>query len=117
MRVFAAPLLTLALLAAAPAAAQSFGGYNPPPPPRPMRGDSGISGQIGQIGGDIRAGRRSGQLSRSEARALRRERNMIGTLEDRFAQDGLSDSEKAELQTRTEILRADTIARRTGGKK
>lgn len=117
MRVFAAPFLTLALFAAAPAAAQSFGGYNPPPPPRPMRGDSGISGRLDQIGGDIRAGRRGGQLSRSEARGLRRERAMIGVLADRYAGDGLSDSEQAELQTRAELLHDDTIARRTGAKK
>lgn len=116
MRLVALPILTAAFLFAAPASAQGWGGYSPAPAPRVPR-DSGISGQLGKTRGDTNAGRRSGQLTRSEARALRRERAAVGTMERRFARDGLSDSERAELQTRVEILRANTAARRSGQRK
>jgi hypothetical protein len=116
MRLLALPILAAGFLAAIPASAQGWGGYSPSPAPGVPR-DSGISGQLGKIRSDTNAGRRSGQLTRGEARALRRERASISTLEERFASDGLSDSEKAELQTRVEILHGNTVARRSQPRK
>ena len=116
MRLIAFPILITAFMAAIPASAQTWGRYSPSPAPSAPR-DSGINGQLGKIRSDTNAGRRSGQLTRSEARALRRERASISTLEERFASGGLSDSEKAELQTRVEILRSNTVARRSQQRK
>jgi len=105
--------LASALGFAAPAAAQTWGGYDPAPfPSRPPASDSGIARELGKNRDVIRAGRRSGQLTRSESRALRRERAMIRTLERRYARGGLSEFERAELQTRIEILRSNTAASR-----
>jgi hypothetical protein len=115
MRLVAVPILTIAFFAAMPAAAQGWG-YSPGPMPG-TPSDSGIGRQLGKIRSEANAGRRSGQLTRGEARALRRERAAISALEARYARDGLSDSEKAELQTRVEILRNDTAARRRGARK
>ena len=58
----------------------------------------------------IGQGRQDGDLSKKEARALRREARQIDTLADRYASDGLSDSERRELEMRVQVLRAQTIA-------
>jgi len=108
------------LLIASPASAQFWGG--------PSGG--GISGgrpvsdraaagapmpdEMGQIRRDIRHGRESGQLSRREARQLRRDADQLGILEARYRRGGLSDAEQAELYTRRQLLRDDVIARRSG---
>lgn len=63
----------------------------------------------------IREGRRSGDISRAEARSFRREDIAISGLGERFGQDGLSPSEQAELQSRTEALRSLVNARRARG--
>ena len=115
MRLVAIPILTAAFFLADPASAQGWG-YSPSPMPS-MSTDSGIGRQLGKIRSDTHAGRDSGQLTHRQARALRRERASISMLEARYARDGLSDSEKAELQTRVEILRNDTAARRSGTRK
>ncbi len=64
-----------------------------------------IGRQLDGIDDGIRAGRSSGQLSRREARALRRENGVIGSIASRYAENGLSQSEARELQTRTEVMR------------
>jgi hypothetical protein len=70
--------------------------------------------QLGSIFSDIDAGARYGQLSRKQAKELRREAAQISALESRYAADGLSDSEAAELQTRAEVLRSIINAKRSG---
>jgi hypothetical protein len=70
--------------------------------------------QLGGIFSDIDAGRRTGQLSHKQAKELRREAGEISVLETRYAADGLSDSEAAELQTRAEVLRSIINAKRSG---
>jgi hypothetical protein len=112
-----APLLVIAL--ADPATAQRWSVYRAPPPShridlptRPL--DTGTSANIPQpaigrqldgIDDGIRAGRASGQLSRREARGLRRENGVIGSIAERNAENGLSQSEARELQIRTEVMR------------
>ncbi len=63
----------------------------------------------------IRAARRSGDISRAEARSFKKEDAAIGALGERFGQDGLSQSEERELQVRTEALRGMVNARRVRG--
>ena len=50
--------------------------------------------------------RESGELSRREARHLRREARLISALGERYGADGLSASERQELQLRANELRA-----------
>ncbi|WP_343517734.1 hypothetical protein [Sphingomonas sp.] len=110
--------MRIALLAAAvaltalPAAAQirdPSGGVRWPAPSPAL---PGVARELGQADRSIRDGRESGQLSRREARALRRESRQIAVLEERFARGGLSESERAELETRVRALRSVTGAKR-----
>ncbi len=112
-----APLLVT--MVSGPATAQRWSIYRAPPPShridlptRPL--DTGTSANIPQpaigrqldaIDDGIRAGRASGQLSRKEARGLRRENGVIGSIAARYAENGLSQSEARELQMRTEVMR------------
>jgi hypothetical protein len=50
--------------------------------------------------------RESGELSRREARHLRREARLISALSERYGADGLSASERQELELRANELRA-----------
>lgn len=52
----------------------------------------------------LKARRESGELSRKEYRQLRREARLIARLEERYAFDGLSDGERAELEFRSRHL-------------
>jgi hypothetical protein len=106
--------LALAMTVAPPASAQIWGGTSPSLPSAGPR-DLGAGRDLGKASRDIRDGSSSNQLSRREARSLRRERNAIRSLESRYARNGISDSERAEIQTRLEILRSETVARRTRG--
>ena len=104
-----------AMVAGFPASGQIAG----PPPPAPARALPGfrpvaISRDVAEIRSDIRDGRQDGQLSRKQAKELRREAGEINGLEDRYAQGGVTDSEAAELINRTEVLRAITNAKRSG---
>lgn len=49
--------------------------------------------------------RKAGELTRREARQLRREIAVIGSLADRYGRDGLSASERRELQMHTQTVR------------
>jgi hypothetical protein len=105
------PLLVLA----APASAQIWGG---PVPSLPGRANIAAGhGEIGQIRDNIRNGRQSGQLTRREARQLRREAAQIGVLEARYAAGGLSPAEEAELYVRREALRNDVVVKRSDGRR
>jgi hypothetical protein len=95
-----------------PAAAQIVG---PRPPsdyraPNPFIGDSSLPGpgtgrDVGDIRNRIDRARESGSISKREARQLDREARLIRRLERRYASDGLSASEKRELETRALYLR------------
>ncbi|WP_423605537.1 hypothetical protein [Sphingomonas sp. MS122] len=106
-------LAAVAALTALPAAAQirdPSGGVRWPAPSPAL---PGVARELGQADRSIRDGRESGQLSRREARALRRESRQIAVLEERYMRGGLSDSERAELETRIHALRSVTGAKRS----
>lgn len=129
MRVAAIGSLVLALVAAAPASAQIAGSMRGLSGSPSIRGDirrpsatdptvargAAIAREMRDIRDDIRAGRAAGQLSRSEARALRREGHRIDSARARYARGGYSDAEVALLRSRTEALRSATMAKRTQG--
>lgn len=117
-------MAAIAMLAAVPAGAQVFGPPAPstsarrPPPPRP---DFRLPPSAGNYGGadvrqTVRNGRRSGQLTRAQARGYRREAAVIDSLADRYASDGdLSDSEQQELTMRSTVLREQVNNERLRG--
>ncbi|HLL29958.1 MAG TPA: hypothetical protein VK403_03075 [Allosphingosinicella sp.] len=106
-------LLSLPFLAlAVPAAAQIAGkhDYGHVPAASPFLPDSrlpgpGIGKELRDINGRIDRARDNGALSRSEARRLEREARAIGRLARRYGRDGLSPSERAELENRANYLR------------
>ena len=113
MRSLAAfPCLLLALSIAAPSQARIVGKPTRQPVPRsdPFIGDSRLPGPgIGRDVRDIRRrierARENGVLSGREARRLNREANRIERLAERYGRDGLSPSERAELEARALYLR------------
>lgn len=101
------------MLSALPAMAQirdPSGGVRWPAPSPAL---PGVARELGQADRNIREGRESGQLSRREARALRRESRQIAVLEERYARGDLSESERAELEARVAALRSVTGAKRS----
>ncbi|MBA3942732.1 MAG: hypothetical protein C0520_16130 [Sphingopyxis sp.] len=116
-------VLTAALLLAPLAAQAQFVPRSPPVETRmPGITDMGTQPQAPSVGHDlsdardlIRDGRADGALSKQEARALKREARQIGSLAERYGRDGLSDPERREIETRTQLLRAETLARRQSG--
>jgi len=120
MRLILVPALFLGLPAAA--AAQFVAGPAPVPQPMPGIADRGtlpstpsLGHQLGEARERIKAGRARGELTKQEARALRRDAAMIETLADRYGADGLSESERRELDMRAEVLRTLTAAQRLHG--
>ena len=77
------------------------------------------SSSVGRDLADVRAriddGRDTGTLSRRQGRLFRRDAGQVGTLADRYGQDGLSQSEHAELTTRTTVLREQVDLQRLRG--
>ena len=120
------PIFALIAVAAAAVQGGSAPVYGPPAPSTPATPvihalpDDGISygininGTVRQVLSDIDRGRDSGQLSRRQAKQLRADLDEIGRLEQRYAQDGLSDAERTELRNRAEVVRAITNAKRLG---
>jgi hypothetical protein len=111
-----------ALILSAPAGAQIAGkrDYGPVPVFSPFLPDSRLPGpevgkQLRDIDERIDRARESGRLSGREARRLEREARAIGRLARAYGRDGLSPSERAELENRTNYLR-DSVGRpRHGG--
>ncbi|PCD04250.1 hypothetical protein COC42_08165 [Sphingomonas spermidinifaciens] len=102
------PVLTLIALLLGP---QIWDGGGKEPIVRPPA--SGIGPILGDTERRVRAGRRSGQLSRAQARGFRRDASVIEDLSDRYTVDGmLSDSENAELRARAEAQRGIVDAQR-----
>ena len=103
----------LATFAVHPAAAQIVG---PLPPsdyraPNPFVGDSSLPGpavgrEVGDIRKRVKRAQESGRISRRDARQMHREARLIRRLERRYASDGLSASERRELEARALYLRA-----------
>ena len=110
------PLILISVLVAfataAPADAQIVGRrtYDAVPPVNRFLPDSrlpgaGIGRQLTDVRDRIERARDNGWLSRREARRLDREARLIGLLAHRYGRDGLSSSERAELESRTSSLR------------
>ena len=120
MRLLCYCLLALAL--ASPASGQIAGrrDYGPVPTANPFLPDSRLPGP--PLGKDLRdidrridRARDSGRLSPREARRLERETRAVGRLARLYGRDGISPSERAELEARAAYLR-DSVARpRPGG--
>jgi hypothetical protein len=81
-----------ALSLAAPASAQSYGGWQP------------INQRQAQLDHRIDIGVRNGSLTRREASVLRAEFNQIARLESNYRRDGLSMRERADLDRRFDSL-------------
>jgi hypothetical protein len=108
----------LALALAAPAAAQIAGkrDYGPVARADPFLPDSRLPApplgkELRDVDRSIERARDGGRLSGREARRLEREARAIGRLARRYGRDGLSASERAELDARTRYLR-DSVNRR-----
>lgn len=110
------PALLIATVAATPASAQIWDGGGHGEARMPQL-PAGVGRERADIDRTIRQAREDGQITRRDARALRRENDQIGTLQDRYAADGLSASEGAELQSRAEALRGLVNADRLRGDK
>lgn len=113
MRSLAAfPFLLLAFAIAAPSEAGIVGKPTRQPVPRsdPFIGDSrpagpGIGRDVRDIRRRVERARENGVLSSREARQLNREARRIERLAERYGRDGLSPSERAELEARALYLR------------
>ncbi|NLS26584.1 hypothetical protein S2M10_15680 [Sphingomonas sp. S2M10] len=104
------------LVAAFPASAQIWGG------PVPSSAGGSFAGrgihlpvQPRTARSEIRAGERSGQLTRKEARQLRRANAVNSAIANRLASDGLSAAEAAELDVRDTLLHEDIVRVRFNG--
>jgi hypothetical protein len=121
MRRFALFALSLAAILAAPAAAQIAGkrDYGPVPASSPFLADSrlpgpGIGREVRDLEARIDRARDRGAISRGEARRLEREARALGRLARLYGRDGLSPSERTELENRAAYLR-DTVGRPNRG--
>ena len=115
----------LCLLLAFPIAVPAEAGIVGRPPPEPAQrsdpfiGDSrlpgpGVHRDVRDIRRRVDRARDSGALSRGEARRLKREARRIDRLAERYGRDGLSPSERAELEARALYLRG-TLGRPSKG--
>lgn len=88
-----------ALAVAAPAAAQ-YNNVN-------AGGTVGISNRIAQLDARLQAGISSGEVNRTEARNLRMELRALQRLERQYSINGLTQSERTDLQRRIRDFRED----------
>ncbi|WP_303763932.1 hypothetical protein [Sphingobium yanoikuyae] len=114
-------LTALVLPAALPAQIAPKSEPTAPPGPVNVRVEPRPSGdyELDRAREDIRDGRKSGTLSRKQARALRREADRADAQADRSARDGLSYSEQREIDMQGRALQSLTQAQRSqpGGKR
>ena len=122
MRRFLLPTSILLAFGAAPAGAQIAGkrDYGHVPAASPFLGDSrlpapALGKDLREIDRRIDRARESGTLSGREARRLEREARAIGRLARVYGRDGLSPSERAELERRSNYLRDSVGKPRRGG--
>ncbi|WP_294329583.1 hypothetical protein [uncultured Sphingomonas sp.] len=108
--------IAFSLFSIAPAAAQIWGG----PVPASAGGSVAergirIAPQPRSARSEIRAGEVGGEITRQEARQLRRADDGNLALADRLARNGLSDAAAAELNTRAILLHEDIVRARSNG--
>lgn len=122
MHRLALPALTLLALAAAPVGAQIAGkrDYGHIPISSPFLEDGrmpgpGLGRQLRDIDRRIESARKSGRLSGRDSRRLELEARAIARLARRYGRDGLSPSERAELEARANYLRDSVGKPRRGG--
>jgi len=72
-----------------------------------------VGRELDRVRRDIDRRRDSGELSRSEARALRREASRIDAMADRYRRDGYTEFERRELELRASELRNRTATGRS----
>jgi hypothetical protein len=89
-----------AIAVAAPAASQNWSNPN-------AGGGMGISNRIAQLDARVQAGIRSGEINRTEARSLRMQIRQLQRLEQQYSYNGLTQSERQDLQQRLRMLRQD----------
>lgn len=87
-----------------PAAAQSWTGINAESHAAAAPRGTDVYRQTDRIDRSIRAGRKSGQLTRAEAHRLRRQAALIDAMADRYTADGISAGEAGELDMRADVL-------------
>jgi hypothetical protein len=95
----------------------SPGGLAPRQTRLPSISDTGWSNpsvdrEIGEARQRIDQGRRSGSLTRREARGLAREADQITTLRDRYGRNGMSGAQESELEMRARSLQSLADAKR-----
>ena len=117
MRTIAAVMFVLALPTMAQARFRSEPvpdtGYHPPRiEGRTTSGGAQASRELDRARSDIKRRRDSGELTRGEARQLRREARRIEAMSQRYGRDGLSEFERRELEIRVNELRARTATGR-----
>lgn len=112
----------LAFVLASPATAQIAGkrDYGPVATANPFLPDSRLPGpplgkELRDIDGRIDRARDSGRLSPREARRLERETRAVGRLARFYGRDGISPSERSELEARAAYLR-DAVGRPRSGR-
>ena len=112
MRVRLAVALLVVLTGPVPLLAGIAGKPPAHPVPRvdPFTGDSrlpgpAISRDLRDIDNRLERRRDAGALTKSEVRRLRREQRVIRSLARRYRRDGLSESERSELDARARYLR------------
>jgi hypothetical protein len=107
MRLFALPLA--ALLIATPAAAQINGTRQASASqyerPVPVQADNGWREELRAVDRRIDDARERGEISRREARTLRRQARLVRATGARFAAGGLSDAEQEMLESQAFALR------------
>jgi hypothetical protein len=81
---------------------------------RMVPGDRAVDHDLREARETIERRRNNGELTRREARRLRREARLIASLSHRYARDGLSDDERGELALRAQVLRSRSAAPRLG---
>jgi hypothetical protein len=87
-----------ALAVGAPAMAQQGGGYG-------VSADTRIDVRIGELQSRLQAGVQQGSITRQEAQPLRMQLRELTRLERQYARDGLSRTERQDLQQRVQTLR------------
>ena len=88
-------------------------GYTTPPiDGRVSPGALTVNRELDRARRDIERRRDNGELSRSEAKRLRREVRRIDAMADRYRSDGLTEFERRELELRTSELRNRTATGR-----
>ncbi|MEA1085773.1 hypothetical protein SFC76_16025 [Sphingomonas sp. CD22] len=106
MRAARHALMWLAAILPTPALAQAWTTIRATPP-------SPAAYQVAKNYDDIRAGRRSGQLSKAEARDLRRENARVGDLAASYAKGAPTDSQATFAQSAAEATHGLIVAKRT----